>query len=126
MAAKTSLVIVATTRSGLGATTPHGDITASYGTFGTSNEGFDLAYGQQRWGNFISANNMMSGRFLDGPEYQVFHDHGNEQNFFDRLDFKPNDADTISINLGFYAVLVPDAELVRRPDRVSMERTSGR
>ena len=29
---KTSLVVVVTTRSGLGATTPHGDITASYGT----------------------------------------------------------------------------------------------
>ncbi len=28
---KTSLVIVVTTRSGLGATTPHGDVTASYG-----------------------------------------------------------------------------------------------
>src|ERR1700733_13864029 len=98
---KTSLVIVATTRSGLGATTPHGDVTASYGTFGTSNEGFDFAYGQQTWGNFISANNMMSGRFLDGPEYQVFHDHGNEQNLFDRLDFKLSNADSLQLNLGF-------------------------
>ncbi len=34
---KTSLVIVATTRSGLGAMTPHGEVNASYGTFGTSN-----------------------------------------------------------------------------------------
>src|SRR6202163_1904197 len=47
---KTSLVINVTTRSGLGATTPHGDVTASYGTFGSSNGGFDLSYGQQRWG----------------------------------------------------------------------------
>jgi len=45
---KTSLVIVATTRSGLGQNVPHGDITASYGTFGTSNEGFSLAYGQEK------------------------------------------------------------------------------
>jgi hypothetical protein len=57
---KTSLVIVVTTRSGLGANQPHGDATASYGTFGTSNETFDLAFGGQKLGNFISANVMNS------------------------------------------------------------------
>jgi hypothetical protein len=98
---KTSVVIVVTTRSGLGQTQPHGDITASYGTFGTSNAGFNLGYGGQNWGNFISANGMNTGRFLDGPEFQVFHDHGNEENIFDRVDFKPAVADTINLNLGF-------------------------
>src|SRR5580658_3382461 len=98
---KTSLVIVATTRSGLGATTPHGDVTASYGTFGTSSEGFDLSYGQQKWGNFISTSGLNTGRFLDGPEYQVFHDHGNEENAFDRFDYKPSNADQISLNFQF-------------------------
>jgi hypothetical protein len=52
-------------------------------------------------GNFISANGLDSGRFLDGPEYQVYHDHGNEENVFDRLDFKLSDKDTINLNLGF-------------------------
>ncbi len=98
---KTSLVVVVTTRSGLGASTPHGDVTASYGTFGSSNGGFDLAYGGQKFGNFISANGLNSGRFLDGPEYQVFHDHGNEENVFDRVDFKLSDNDSINFNLGF-------------------------
>jgi Carboxypeptidase regulatory-like domain/TonB-dependent Receptor Plug Domain len=98
---KTSLVIAVTTRSGLGQTTPHGDITASYGTFGTSNEGFDLSYGGAKWGNYISINGLNTGRFLDGPEYQVFHDHGNEENGFDRFDFKPSDKDTFSVNLQF-------------------------
>src|SRR5277367_3146282 len=98
---KTSLVIVATTRSGLGVNTPHGDVTASYGTFGSTSEGFDLAYGGEKVGNFISANGMNTGRFLDGPEYQVFHDHGNEENLFDRFDFKPSSADTFSLNFGF-------------------------
>jgi hypothetical protein len=98
---KTSLVIVATTRSGLGNPTPHGDITASYGTFGTSNESFDLAYGKDKWGNFISASGLNTGRFLDGPEYQVFHDHGNEENGFDRLDYKPNSNDQFSTNFQF-------------------------
>ena len=36
---KTSVVIVVTTRSGLGVTTPHGEVTASYGTFGTLERG---------------------------------------------------------------------------------------
>jgi hypothetical protein len=98
---KTSLVLVVTTRSGLGTTTPHGDITTSYGTFGTTNSGFDLAYGQEKWGNFISFNGLDTGRFLDGPEFQVFHDHGNEENLFDRVDFKLSDQDSINFNLGF-------------------------
>src|SRR5207245_8240719 len=51
---KTSVVINVTTRSGQGVTTPHGAVTASYGSFGTSNVGFNLAYGGQKWGNFIA------------------------------------------------------------------------
>ncbi len=98
---KTSLVIVVTTRSGLGATTPHGDLTASYGTFGSGSGGFDLAYGRQKWGNYISASGLDTGRFLDGPEFTVMHDQGNEQNLFDRLDFKLSGSDSINLNLGF-------------------------
>jgi hypothetical protein len=98
---KTSLVVVVTTRSGLGVTKPHGDVTASYGTFGSSAGGFDLSYGRDKWGNFISASGLNTGRFLDGPEHQVFHDHGNEENLFDRFDFKLSQKDTINLNLGF-------------------------
>jgi len=98
---KTSLVINVTTRSGLGSTVPHGDVTTSYGTFGTTNSSANLAYGGQSWGNFISANGLDTGRFLDGPERTVFHDHGNQENLFDRLDFKVSNSDTVSFNLGF-------------------------
>ncbi len=49
---KTSVVINVTTRSGLGFTKPHGDFTTSYGTFGTANAGFNLAYGQREMGQF--------------------------------------------------------------------------
>ena len=97
---KTSLVIVATTRSGQGVTTPHGSVNASYGSFGSSNVGFDLAYGGQKWGNFISANGLNSGRFLDPPEFTVMHDKGNEENFFDRVDYQLSTADSIHLNLG--------------------------
>ena len=66
---KTSLVIVVTTRSGLGTRQPHGGVYASYGSFGTATGGFDLAYGSKKWGNFISVDGMDTGRFLDGPEF---------------------------------------------------------
>jgi Carboxypeptidase regulatory-like domain/TonB-dependent Receptor Plug Domain len=98
---KTSLVIVATTRSGQGVTTPHGSVTTSYGSFGTSNLGFNLAYGGAKWGNFISANGTDSGRFLDPPEFVVIHDKGNEENIFDRVDYQLSTADSIHLNLGF-------------------------
>ena len=98
---KTSLVIVATTRSGLGETTPHGGVTASYGTFGTANGGFNFGYGGQNWGNFIAANGLNTSRFLDGPEYNVMHDKGNEENLFDRFDFKPSPKDTLNLNFQF-------------------------
>jgi hypothetical protein len=98
---KTSLVINVTTRSGQGVTTPHGSVTASYGTFGTSNAGFDLAYGGKNWGNYISANGLDSGRFLDPPEYVVMHDKGNEENLFDRVDYQLSSADSIHVNFGY-------------------------
>jgi hypothetical protein len=98
---KTSLVIVVTTRSGLGMSIPHGDITTSFGSFGTVNGGANLAYGGNNWGNFISLSGLNTSRFLDGPEFTVMHDHGNQQNLFDRLDLKLSSKDTIDLNFGF-------------------------
>jgi len=98
---KTSLVIVVTTRSGLGSTEPHGDFTSSFGSFGTYNEAANLSVGGKSWGNFTSVNGMNTSRFLDGPENTTLHDHGNQGNLFDRLDFKPSQADTINFNFGY-------------------------
>jgi len=98
---KTSLVIKVTTKSGLGITTPTGSATASYGSFGTSNIGFNLAYGGQNWGNFVSVNGLQSGRFLDGPEFSVFHDKGNQENLFDRIDYNLSQADALHLNASY-------------------------
>jgi hypothetical protein len=98
---KTSLVIKVTTRSGLGVTTPHGSVSASYGAFGTSSSAIDLAYGNQKWGNFIALNGLNTGRFLDPPEFTVFHAKGNEENFFDRVDYQITQADAIHLNGGY-------------------------
>ncbi|MGB9435218.1 MAG: TonB-dependent receptor [Candidatus Acidiferrum sp.] len=98
---KTSVVAVVTTRSGLGDTTPHGSVDASYGSFGTTTGGFDVAYGSDKLGNFIAVNGLNTGRFLDPPEHTVLHDKGNEENVFDRVDYKFSDKNTIQLNLGF-------------------------
>jgi hypothetical protein len=98
---KTSLVINVTTRSGQGLTTPHGSVTASYGSFGTSNAGVNLGYGGKNWGNFVAVNGLDSGRFLDTPEFIVMHDKGNEENIFDRVDWQVSNKDSIHANLQF-------------------------
>jgi hypothetical protein len=98
---KTSLVIVATTRSGQGATKPTGSISSSYGSFGSAAAGLDLAYGGKSWGNFIEADGLNSGRFLDPPEFTVFHDKGNEENVFDRVDYNFNPADSVHLDFNY-------------------------
>jgi Carboxypeptidase regulatory-like domain/TonB-dependent Receptor Plug Domain len=98
---KTSVVINATTRSGLGQTKPTGSLTASYGSFGTSTLGFNLGYGGRKWGNFVSVSGLNTGRFLDPPEFTVIHAKGNEENIFDRADYQLTTADSLQLNLGF-------------------------
>jgi len=98
---KTSLIINVTTQSGQGQTTPHGAVTASYGSFGSPSVGFNLGYGGQKWGNFISVSGLNSGRFLDPPEFAVMHDKGNEENVFDRVDYKLSSADSLQLNFGY-------------------------
>jgi hypothetical protein len=98
---KTSLVIVATTRSGQGVTTPTGSIYGSYGSFGSAAGGFNLSYGSKAWGDFIEADGLNTGRFLDAPEFTVFHDKGNEENFFDRVDYSLSQANSIHLDLNY-------------------------
>lgn len=98
---KTSLVIEVTTRSGQGLTKPTGSITTSYGTFGSATAGFDLGYGGKNWGNFIEADGLNTGRFLDPPEFIVFHDKGNEQNVFDRVDYQITPVDAVHLSMNY-------------------------
>src|SRR2546426_816454 len=97
---KTTLIINVTTRSGLNLR-PTGKVTASYGSFGTSNTAFDFAVGSQHWGNFITASGLQSGRFLDPPEFTVIHAKGNSENIFDRLDFRPRTQDGLHVNFNY-------------------------
>jgi hypothetical protein len=98
---KTSLVINVTTRSGQGMTTPHGSVTSSYGTFGSVTGGIDLGYGGERWGNFFEVDGLNTSRFLDPPEFKVFHSKGNEQNVFDRVDYQFTPKDSVHLNFNY-------------------------
>jgi hypothetical protein len=98
---KTSLVIKVTTKSGLGVTRPTGSLTTSYGSFGTANVGFDVAYGNQKWGNFLAANGLKTSRFLDPPEFTAIHDEGNQANIFDRVDYQITQKDTVHGNFQY-------------------------
>jgi hypothetical protein len=98
---KTSLVIVATTRSGQGILRPTGSVYSSYDAFGSASGGFDLSYGGRSWGNFLEGDALNTGRFLDPPEFAVFHDRGNEQNFFDRVDEQLSPAASLHLDLNF-------------------------
>ena len=119
---KASVVINVTTRSGQGMTTPHGDVTASYGSFGTSTAGFNLGYGSAKWGNFISVNGLNSGRFLDPPEFTVIHAKGNEENIFrpPRLSVEQSGFDPLE--LGFTRSWFQTPNSFRRPKRNRLER----
>src|SRR5215813_303175 len=64
---KTSLVVNATTRSGLGLIKPKGSMLTQYGSFGTPSLEATLGVGGAKAGWFIAANGLRSGRFLDTP-----------------------------------------------------------
>jgi hypothetical protein len=96
---KTSLVMNATTRSGLGLAKPTGSINASYGSYGTTEDSITLGFGSAKLGDFLAVNGSRSGRFLDTPEFVPFHDIGNNGSFFDRLDYQPENRDVFHLNL---------------------------
>ena len=95
---KTSLVVSAVTRSGLGQK-PTGSFNAYYGSFGNIGEEATFGVGGSKWGNFLVVNSNRSGRFLDSPEFTPFHDIGNSETIFDRIDFQPTSRDSLHLNL---------------------------
>ena len=98
---KTSLVIDVTTRSGMGSTTPHGGITASYGTFGHRTWISTYLTAARTGGTLLRLNGLDTGRFLDPSEFVVFHSHGNEENVFDRFDYVLSQKDALHFNFQF-------------------------
>jgi hypothetical protein len=106
---KTSLVVDAVTRSGLG-NKPFGSFEAYYGSFGTAGESASFGLGTAKFGEFIVLDTTRSGRFLDSPEFSPMHDVGNSEKLFDRLDYElgPHDALHLDLFLARNWFQIPD------------------
>ncbi len=96
---KTSMVIVAQTKSGLNQSSPHGTINISRSTFNTSSASGNLGFGTERFGSFTAVDALNSGRFLDAPEFVPLHANGNAQNLIERLDYRATSQTTFQLNL---------------------------
>ena len=119
---KTSLIITVTTQSGLGRKKPFGTLASQYGSFGTWSQGVSYGAGANRRGNFIALNASGSGRFLDTPEFRPLHSRGNAESLFDRVDWQPNQADAVRMNVSaarswFQTPNTYDAQALRQDQR---------
>jgi hypothetical protein len=85
---KSSLVVNATTKSGLGAK-PFGSLEGNWGSFGSWGENATFGFGSPTFGNFAAINGVRTGHFLDTPEFLPIHDIGNNETIFDRIDYQP-------------------------------------
>lgn len=95
---KTSLIVNAVTRSGLGQKT-NGSFLAQWGSFATYSEEATLGFGNAKWGNFLAFNALRSGRFLDTPEFLPVHAIGSNGTVFDRFDYQPGSRDVFHVNI---------------------------
>jgi hypothetical protein len=96
---KTSLIVEATTRSGLKTGKANGTVSLGYGSFGTPTASLALASGSSSWGNFLALDGVDSQRFLDAPEFYPLHANGNAENVFDRVDWRPTERTALHVNL---------------------------
>ena len=109
---KTSLVVDAATKSGLGRK-PFGEFDTTYGSFGEIGENASFGWGSAKLGNFLVADTDRSGRFLDTPEFYPMHDIGNNETFFDRLDYQPGGQGRVPPGSVRRPQLVSDSQYLR-------------
>jgi hypothetical protein len=84
-----------------------------------------LSSGSKTLGNFLAADAVNSHRFLDAPEFEPLHARGNAENVFDRFDWRPNDANSLHLNLSagrswFQVPNTYDQEAARQDQRQRM------
>jgi hypothetical protein len=95
---KTSMVIVAQTRSGLDQRRPSEAFSFSRGSFATTQASGNVGFGTTKFGSFTAADGINSSRFLDTPELVALHANGNAQNLIERLDYKINAKTSLQLN----------------------------
>lgn len=96
---KTSLIVEATTRSGLNAGKSAGAVSVAFGSFDTPTASVAFASGSTTFGNFLALDGLNSHRFLDTPEFGPLHARGNAENLFDRFDWRPSEATSFHLNV---------------------------
>jgi hypothetical protein len=96
---KTSMVIVAQTRSGLDQRSPHGSFNASRGSFETSSGSANIGFATGKFGSFTAVDALNSGRFLDTPEIAPLHANGNAENLIERFDYRATDKTSLQLNM---------------------------
>ena len=96
---KSSLVVHIVTKSGLDQPKPTGSLSLGYGSFKSPTGEFNIGGGSHTVGDFLSVSGMRTDRFLDPPEFQAQHDAGGSMALFNRLDFHPNNTDSLHLNI---------------------------
>ena len=96
---KTSLIVKATTRSGLGVERPTGSVSVGYGSFATPTASLAFGVGSERFGNFVAIDGLGSRRFLDTPEITPLHAQGHVYNFFNRFDARLSATTSFQLNV---------------------------
>ena len=95
---KTSLIVNAQTRSGLGQKL-NGSVLGQWSSFATYAEESSLGFGTPKIGNFVVFNVVRSGRFVDTPELTPLHAKGTNGTAFYRFDWQPQAKDAFHLNL---------------------------
>jgi hypothetical protein len=96
-------VINLTTRSGLGINGVKGDVSVGGASFKTQEVGTGVGGGNSRLGWFVSLDASKSDRFLDPVSFDSFHNNGNTERGFVRLDSVSDgghDAFRLTTNVG--------------------------
>ncbi|HEY7291071.1 MAG TPA: TonB-dependent receptor [Vicinamibacterales bacterium] len=96
---KSSLVVHIVTKSGLDQSKPTGAASFGFGSFKSPTGDVNLGAGSHTIGDFLSVSGLRTDRFLDPPELETLHDSGHHMSFFNRVDFRPDDNDTLRLNV---------------------------
>jgi hypothetical protein len=90
-------VINLTTRSALGQSGFHGDVTVGGARYSTLEGGVAAGWGTSRYGLFADLDGSRSDRFLDPVSFDNFHNHGTTRRGFLRYDLAPDSAESLRL-----------------------------
>ena len=97
---KSSLIVHIVTKSGLDHTEADRRASASdTARSAVRPTDVNIGAGSHKVGDFLSVSAASTDRYLDPPEFEALHDHGHNFSFFNRLDSRPSNVDTLFLNV---------------------------